>query len=156
MPDTPTPQPLDLDEARHLCNAATDGPWTVDYTHSVIGAAGGKVVYSVGIHAGTYPTPPNGAFIAAARTLLPRALDELAQARAENGALHGTALAYWAEAVELRNARKQRDGALAEVARLTAVAAVARRFAALVRSGSWSEQDAAGFLAAVDPEGGAS
>lgn len=56
-------------------------------------------------------------FVAVARTALPALLDELTSAWFAAGSLQGTAQAYWAEALELRNARKQRDEARAALAR---------------------------------------
>lgn len=84
----------ELDTWARLCDAATDGPWRFNstelhsrlpndnYGYPVIEIAGtGKMVYA----------EADAALIIAARTALPRLLDEHRQLRAENAALRHAA-----------------------------------------------------------------
>lgn len=81
---------LDIEKARALCEAATPLPWRVGSTetwhifadcnnNNLMGAGLGRVLLRFNEH---YPHGNDAAFIAASRTLLPEALDEIERLRA--------------------------------------------------------------------------
>jgi hypothetical protein len=83
MSTDPNPAPVDLDEVRRLCEAASDGPWVRDgHAHDdgeeywdVDGPNGGWIA-----HVGE---PEDGEFIVAARDLVPQMAEEIKRLRAE-------------------------------------------------------------------------
>ena len=80
---------VEIAEARRICNEATPEPW-IDERHDVLSGCPNFVrdnEDNMSICKGA--TDDDNAFIAQARTLLPRALDSIEALRAENERLRG-------------------------------------------------------------------
>jgi hypothetical protein len=118
-PSAVSPEPVDLDEVRRRVDreAIPDGPWGVEDGTLIRQAGTGTVMAEVPLATlGPVIGRATAEFIAAARTLVPQLAAEVERLRSEAGTLYGTAAAYMAEVVELRDARKQRNEALAALA----------------------------------------
>jgi hypothetical protein len=105
--------PLNIPEARRLCSEATPGPWTSevhsadDYDDSgpkwgdLRGPDNARSVFCVDLGDFNGMSPANAAFCAAARQLLPQAIEEVERLR---GLLNDAAV--WLEANTDKSARR--------------------------------------------------
>jgi hypothetical protein len=77
-----TVQPVDIETAREFCVNAEFGPWTTGDGWQLKGCDGRNLLEECD-DVSEFKHESNAAFCAAARTLLPQALDEIGRLRAE-------------------------------------------------------------------------
>jgi hypothetical protein len=81
---TETVQPVDLEAAREICENAEMGPWSTGSAVEdqwQLNGCDGKTLLELGSEGPEFGHESNAAFCAAARTLLPQALDEIGRLR---------------------------------------------------------------------------
>ena len=113
---------IDLDKARALCDAATEGPWVDGGQGWVFAAAlipdDGESRGMRDLLASVATKPGDSALIAAARTLLPEALDEIEQLRCDLAHEKWNADRLLDQAIEARAERDKAEATLARVREL--------------------------------------